>query len=168
MNSTRNIVLAALLATIMVASKYALDFLPNIELISLLIIIYTLEMPKLALPSIFSYLLIYGLFNGFGIWWFAQLYIWPLLYLVVRLLHKIDSVIFWAVISGAFGLFYGALYAVSYAVTMGFFAGITWWIAGIPFDLLHCIGNFTVAVILLKPLRRVVKKAYGLTVKESS
>ncbi len=158
MKTTRHIVVAALMATILVVSKYALDALPNIELITLLIIIYALELPKLALPGIFGYLLIYGLFNGFGIWWFPQLYIWPLLLLVVRAFNKVDNAVFWAVIGSFFGLFYGALYGLSYLLTVGFYGAVTWWVAGIPFDLLHCVGNFTVILVLYKPLRKVMQK----------
>ncbi len=158
MKTTRQLAVAALMATILVVSKYAFDALPNIELVSLFIIVYALELPRLALPAVFGYLMLYGLLNGFGTWWLPQLYIWPLLYFGVRALHKIDSTIVFAVFSGFFGLTYGALYALSNIITMGIYGAITWWVAGIPFDLLHCIGNFTVAIILLKPLRAVFRK----------
>ncbi len=158
MKTTRHIVIAALMATILVVSKYALDAVPNIELVSLFVIIYALEMPKLALPAISGYMLLYGLMNGFGLWWFPQVYIWPLLYLIVRVFHKIDNIWFWAVISGFFGLFYGALYAISYLFTTGIYGALTWWLAGIPFDLLHCAGNFVTCIVLMKPLRAIIKK----------
>ncbi len=158
MKTTRHMAVAALMATILVVSKYAFDALPNIELISLFIIVYTLELPRLALPAVFGYLMLYGLLNGFGIWWFPQIYIWPLLYVLIRLFHKLNSTLLFAVLSGFFGLTYGALYAFSYIPTHGLYGAIAWWVSGIPFDLLHCIGNFTVAIILLKPLRAVFKK----------
>ncbi len=164
MKSSRNIVISALMATIMLISKYTLDALPNIELLSLFVIIFTLEMPKLALPAIYGYVFVYGLFNGFGIWWFSQLYIWLVLYFAVKLFKTVNNVLFWAVLSGLFGLSYGALYALSYIVTSGFYAGIAWWIAGIPFDILHCVGNFFIALILFVPLRKIVKKANELTI----
>ena len=50
MEKTRRIALAALMAAILTVSKFALDGLPNVELVSLLIILYTLEFPKLVLP----------------------------------------------------------------------------------------------------------------------
>ena len=61
----------------------------------------------------------YGLLNGFGIWWFPQLYIWAVLMLFARLMRQNRSVLLWALLSGLFGLCYGALYAVSYAVMNG-------------------------------------------------
>lgn len=48
MGKTRSLVTAAFLAAVLVASKFALDGLPNIELVSLLVILYTLEYPRLA------------------------------------------------------------------------------------------------------------------------
>ena len=141
MGKTRSLVTAAFLAAVLVASKFALDGLPNIELVSLLVILYTLEYPRLAVPAVYTYVFVYGLLNGFGIWWFPQLYIWAVLML-------------FALLSGLFGLCYGALYAVSYAVMNGgIAAGVAWWVTGIPFDLLHGAGNFVVALLLYKPLR---------------
>ena len=32
----------------------------------------------------------------------------------------------------------------------------TWWIAGIPFDLVHGISNLILALILFQPLRRIL------------
>ena len=147
MGKTRSLVTAAFLAAVLVASKFALDGLPNIELVSLLVILYTLEYPRLAVPAVYTYVFVYGLLNGFGIWWFPQLYIWAVLMLFARL----------------FGLCYGALYAVSYAVMNGgIAAGVAWWVTGIPFDLLHGAGNFVVALLLYKPLRYCLQRAKQL------
>ena len=149
MGKTRSLVTAAFLAAVLVASKFALDGLPNIELVSLLVILYTLEYPRLAVPAVYTYVFVYGLLNGFGIWWFPQLYIWAVLMLFARLMRQNRSVLLWALLSGLFGLCYGALYAVSYAVMNGgIAAGIAWWVTGIPFDLLHGAGNFVVALLL--------------------
>lgn len=89
-------VTAAFLAAVLVASKFALDGLPNIELVSLLVILYTLEYPRLAVPAVYTYVFVYGLLNGFGIWWFPQLYIWAVLMLFARLMRQNRSVLLWA------------------------------------------------------------------------
>ena len=160
MGKTRSLVTAAFLAAVLVASKFALDGLPNIELVSLLVILYTLEYPRLA---VYTYVFVYGLLNGFGIWWFPQLYIWAVLMLFARLMRQNRSVLLWALLSGLFGLCYGALYAVSYAVMNGgIAAGVAWWVTGIPFDLLHGAGNFVVALLLYKPLRYCLQRAKQL------
>lgn len=160
MDRLRRLVTAALLAAVLVASKFALDGLPNIELVSLLVILYTLEFPHLALRVIYTYVFVYGLLNGFGVWWFPQLYLWALLAGIAWLLRRTDSALFWAVVSGLFGLSYGALYAVFYgALNGGVAAGVAWWITGIPFDLLHGAGNFAVALALYRPLRYCLRRA---------
>ena len=162
MGKTRSLVTAAFLAAVLVASKFALDGLPNIELVSLLVILYTLEYPRLAVPAVYTYVFVYGLLNGFGIWWFPQLYIWAVM-LFARLMRQNRSVLLWALLSGLFGLCYGALYAVSYAVMNGgIAAGVAWWVTGIPFDLLHGAGNFVVALLLYKPLRYCLQRAKQL------
>ncbi len=133
MKKTRGIVVAAFLAAVLAASKYALDGLPNIELVSLLIILYTLEFPSLVFPAVYTYLLVYGLLNGFGLWW-------------------------WALLSGIFGLCYGALYAVAHAFVAGPAGGVAYWVAGIPFDFVHGAGNFAAALVLFSPLRRCLQR----------
>ena len=155
---TRQIVTAALLAAVLMASKFALDGVPNVELVSLLVILYTLEFPKLVIPAVYTYIFLYGLMNGFGIWWFAQLYLWLVLILVARRLRAMESPLAWALVSGLYGLSYGALYAVSYAVMNGPAAGLAWWVTGIPFDLLHGAGNFVVALLLFRPLRACFRR----------
>lgn len=155
---TRGLVTAAFLAAVLTASKYALDLLPNIELMSLLVILYTLEYPKLVIPAVYTYLFVYGLLNGFGTWWFPQLYIWAILILLAHLARKNDSVLLWALLSGVFGLCYGALYAVGHAFVAGPAGGVAYWITGIPFDLAHGAGNFTVCLLLFSPLRRCFRR----------
>lgn len=158
MKSTRRIAVTGLLAALLVVSKFALDGLPNVELVSLLVILYTLEFPTLALPAVYTYVMLYGLLNGFGLWWIGQLYIWLVLMLLTRLMRQNHSVLIWAVVSGLFGLSYGALYALSYGIMNGPAAGVAWWISGIPFDLMHGAGNFLVALVLMPPLRRGIQR----------
>ena len=49
-----------------------------------------------------------GFLYGFGIWWFSYLYIWSLLACIVLLLHGNASLLFWGIVSGFFGLSFGA------------------------------------------------------------
>ena len=155
---SRHLALGGILAALLFAAQAALAFLPNIELVSLLVILYTLKFPTLALPAVYTYVMLYGLLNGFGLWWIGQLYIWLVLMLLTHLMRQNRSVLIWAVVSGLFGLCYGALYALSYGVMNGPAAGVAWWISGIPFDLLHGAGNFLVALVLMPPLRRGIQR----------
>ena len=65
----RKITRIALLSAILYVSKVALEFLPNVELVSLLTVLYTLVFGKEA----FLIVTVFNLFEliqwGFGTWW---------------------------------------------------------------------------------------------------
>jgi energy-coupling factor transport system substrate-specific component len=107
--------------------------------------------------------LIEGVIFGFNLWWISYLYVWPLLVLITRIFRKNDTALTWAVISGVFGLFFGALCAIPYAfmgtdLTSGLNIAFSWWVAGIPWDIAHCIGNFVLTLLLYKPLSKIMLK----------
>lgn len=146
------------LGAILLVGQLAMSPLPNIEPVTTLIIIYTLTYKKKAFFSIYVFVLLEGLIFGFGIWWVSYLYIWSLLALLVLALHKLDSALLWAVVSGAFGLLFGALCAIPYLISGGTGAAFAYWTAGIPYDVLHCGGNFVLTLVLYKPLLRLLKR----------
>lgn len=155
---TKDIIICSFLAAILLVVQVMLGSLPNVELVSLLIIVYTLSIGRKTLAVIYLFALFEGLLYGFGIWWVMYLYVWTILYLVVRLLRQNNHKLIWAVVSGIFGLFFGLLCALPYAAAGGLGAGIAWWISGIPFDLLHGVSNFFVALVFLPPVLSTVQR----------
>ena len=112
------------------------------------------------------FILLEGVVYGCGMWWFMSLSAWPALALVTRLMKDMDSPVGWATVSGIFGLLFGAMCSIPYGVlgavdglASGLRAAFAWWIAGIPFDLVHCVGNFVVMLVLYRPVRRAVEAA---------
>ncbi|MEG0878028.1 MAG: hypothetical protein RSF00_05050 [Oscillospiraceae bacterium] len=157
----KKLALGAVLAAILMVAQVVLSFLPNIELCSLLIILYTLCFtPAVAVWAVAVFVILQGLLYGFGIWWFSWLYIWPVLILFAWLFRRNTSAVLWAVIAGVFGLCFGALCALPYFITGGFYAGISYWFAGIPFDIAHCVGNFVLTLVLFKPLYKCFNSIY--------
>lgn len=156
--TTKDIALIGVMIATLEAAKMALSFLPNVELVTLLIILYTLFFGYRIFYAIFAFILIEGCLYGFGLWWFMYAYIWPLLAGITYLFRKQQSIWFWSVISGVFGLFYGALCSITYLFTGGPQTAFAWWIAGIPFDLIHCEANFVLCLVLFLPLRSVLQK----------
>ena len=146
-----------MIATIEVA-KNALAFLPNVELVTFLFILYTLTFGRKVLFVVPAFILLEGTIYGFGLWWVMYLYTWPLLVFITWLFRRQESVLFWSVLSGVFGLMFGALCSISYFIGGGVAAGVAWWIAGIPYDILHCIANFLICLILYVPLRGILHK----------
>ena len=154
--SVRELVLFALLGAVMFAGKMAMAGLPNIEPVSLLVILYTLAFGRKALWSIYLYVALECVVWGLNTWSISYLYVWFLLYLASRLLRKMDSPLGWAVVSGSFGLFFGLLCTPVQLCIGGWAYAVSWWISGIPFDLAHCAGNFAMALLLYRPCRRVL------------
>ena len=64
-------------------------------------------------------------------------------------------------ISGAFGLVFGALCAIPYLISGGPGAAFAYWSAGIPYDILHCGGNFVLTLILYNPVLRLLKHLHA-------
>ena len=95
---------------------------------------------------------------GFGLWWFQYLIAWPVLGIVASRFRNTDSAFGWALISGIFGLFFGVLCAVPYLFMGGLKTAIAWWIAGIPWDLVHGVANFVIMLVLYNPVSNVMKK----------
>lgn len=151
-------VLCGLLAAILFVLQVVFGFLPNVEPVTILIIIFTLVLGRKTLVIIYTFALLEGIFYGFGIWWIMYLYVWTILYFIVRLMRKNESVVIWAVVGGGFGLAFGALCAIPYAGAGGIGAGISWWTAGILFDIFHGEGNFFIILILFKPVYNIVSR----------
>lgn len=156
--TVKDIVTAGLMLATLEVAKNALAFLPNVELVTLLVILYTLFFDKKIFFVIPGFVLLEGCIYGFGLWWIMYLYAWPLLALITLIFRKQKSVWFWSFLSGFYGLGFGALCSIPYFFVSGPKSAIAWWIAGIPYDILHCISNFILCAVLFIPLRNVLTK----------
>lgn len=152
----KDIALIGIMSAILVAVQVTLGFLPNIELVSLLIIIYTLVFGKKTLYIIYVFVALEGIIYGISLWWINYLYIWTVLFTIVILLRKQQSTYFWAIISGFYGLTFGALCSIPNLFISGIGTAVSYWISGIPFDIFHAVGNFVVALLLFHPLYQVL------------
>ena len=65
----RDLCLMAVLGVVMFVSQVALAFLPNIELVSLFVILFTLVFRKRVVGALGVFILLEGLVYGFGFWW---------------------------------------------------------------------------------------------------
>lgn len=153
----QKIVRMALLSAILTILKMAVP-IPNVELVSLLIIIYTLLFGKETLVIITVFNLTEGLLWGFGLWWFSYLYVWPLLCLAVLLLKRLikEEFLVWGVVSGVFGLVFGGFFALVYLPIDPAYA-LAYWVSGLPWDVWHGIWNFVLMAVAGKPIYRGLK-----------
>lgn len=159
MENNKELVSMGFLSAILLIGQVGMSYLPNIEIVSLLIYIYTQVYRKKVFFIIYVFVFLEGCIYGFGLWWFGYLYIWSVLALIVLWNgRQPTSVIMTAVILGAYGLSFGMLYALPYFIAGGWAAGFSYWVSGIPFDLLHCAGNVAVSLICYRPLRTLLGK----------
>ena len=162
----RHLMIFSMLGTLMYLSKWVLEGIPNVELISTLTMVYTLVYRRQALIPIFLCILLVGIYPaGFGLWWYPYLYLWPLLWGITMLLPKgmpvKVQVPVYCLVCGLFGLAYGALYAPYQSLV--FLGGdlkktLAWIAAGFfPWDLIHAAGNLALGTLIV-PLVTLLRK----------
>lgn len=161
----RHVILFSMLGTLQYLSKWVLEGLPNVELVSTLTMVYTLVYRKQALFPIFLFILLEGIYPaGFGLWWLPYLYLWPLLWGVTMLLprelpEKVQVPVY-ALVCGLFGLAYGTLYAPFQC--LAFLGGdlkktMTWIGMGLPWDVIHGAGNLALGLLIV-PLTNLLRR----------
>ena len=154
------IALFGVLGALTFGAKVAMSWLPNIEPVSLFVMVFAVVFGKKCLYPIYLYVVLEILIYGLGTWNLMYLYIWALLALGAYLMRSMEHPLAWALLSGIFGLVFGLLCA-----PVDFLLGdigyvISKWISGIPFDVMHCAGNFVMALVLFVPMRKLVDKLY--------
>ena len=154
------IALFGVLGALTFGAKVAMSWLPNIEPVSLFVMVFAVVFGKKCLYPIYLYVVLEILIYGLGTWNLMYLYIWALLALGAYLMRSMEHPLAWALLSGIFGLAFGLLCA-----PVDFLLGdigyvISKWISGIPFDVMHCAGNFVMALVLFVPMRKLVDKLY--------
>lgn len=161
--TTKELTLFSMLGSLMYASKVIMEALPNIHLLGVLTMAFTLVYRKKALYPIYLYVFLNGLFAGFNTWWIPYLYIWTVLWAVTMLLpqnipQKIKPVVYMSVCA-LHGFSFGLLYSPFQALVLGLNAESTlaWIISGLPYDIVHGISNFFCGMLIL-PLTNVLKK----------
>lgn len=156
--TVRELALFGILGALTFAAKYVMSFLPNIEPVSLMVMLFAVVFGAKCLYPIYLYVTMEILFYGISLWNINYLYIWAILALGAYLLRKMEHPLGWAMLSGAFGLLFGALCGIVDIFIGGFGYAVAKWISGIPFDIAHCAGNFVIALLLFRPLRTLMEK----------
>ncbi len=159
----REMCIFAMLGAVMFASKVIMEAIPNIHLLGMLTVTYTLVYRKKALVPIYLYVMLNGLFAGFNLWWLPYTYIWTILWGVVMLLprnmsKKMQYVVY-PIICALHGFAFGTLYAPAQALMFGLNLEqtVAWIISGLPFDLIHGFSNLGLGLLII-PLSDLLNK----------
>ncbi len=159
----REMCIFAMLGTLMFCSKIIMEVLPNIHLLGMLTMTYTVCFRAKALTPIYVYVLLNGLYAGFAAWWVPYLYIWTVLWaitmLIPRKIPKWLACVLYPAICCLHGLAFGILYAPAQALMYGmsFEQMLTWIAVGLGWDVTHCVGNLFAGLLVL-PLSEQLKK----------
>ena len=160
----REIAIFAMLGAVMFVSKVAMEGIPNVHLLGTFVVAFTLTYRTKALFPIYVYVFANGLWEGFSPFgWLPEIYLWLILWGATMLLPKrmskhIAPVVYMTV-SALHGLLFGVFYAPVYALFsgMGWERVWLWVLAGLPFDLIHGIGNFALGTLIV-PIATLLKK----------
>lgn len=153
----------AMLGALMFCSKIVMEVLPNIHMLGMLTMVYTIVFRARALIPIYIYVAVNGVYAGFSVWWIPYLYIWAILWgmtmLLPRRMPRPVACVVYAFVCALHGILFGILYAPAQAFLFGFTLEQTfaWILSGLPFDLLHAIGNLALGTLIL-PLSEVLGK----------
>ncbi len=165
------IAIYAMLGALMAASDLIMNVIPNVHLVGVLIVVFTLVYRAKALFPIYVYVGLIGFFEGYGIWWIPYLYVWTILWLAVMLLPrkmpKWLAPIVYALVCAAHGFAFGLLWAPTQMLFFSYTWEQTmiWWKMGFIFaDIPHGIGNL-VGSVLIVPLTTLLRKLDRQTVK---
>ncbi len=168
--AVRDITLVGMMVAVIEVCKVALSWAPNIELTTFWLILFTLFFGKKIAFVVPVFILLEGTMYGIHLWWIMYLYAWPLLVWITWLFRGQKSVWFWSILSCVFGLSFGFLCSFPYVVIgavdggirNGLYAGFTWWIAGIPWDIVHGIANFVLMMVLYQPVYMIMRRTKRL------
>lgn len=155
----RQIAYTTFLAAILWLVKISLASVPNVEMVTLLVIVYGATLPfKIGYPAVAIYVILDSMIFGFGDWVPALFIIWSLYFWVAAILKRwLFKSWHWAIVSAFFGIIFGSLFSIYYYFLYGTLS-LIYLIQGLPYDLIHAVSNFFIALILFEPVSKVLKK----------
>ena len=152
-----------MLGALMFCSKIIMEALPNIHLLGMLVMLYTVVFRFKALIPIYLYVIVQGIYAGLQPWWMPYLYVWTVLWGMTMLLPQkmptwLKAVVY-PIVCALHGFGFGIIYAPGQALLYGFtFEQTLAWIAsGFAFDVIHGISNIFTGMLVL-PLSELLRK----------
>ena len=155
--SAREIAELSLICALMVAGKEGLRVIPNVHPVTLLLLLATAVYGVKALYPAFGFAILEIALYGAGLWNLMYLYVWPIVVFAALPFRQSRSRALWAALAGLHGLCFGALCAIPYLFIGGWKMAFTWWLSGIPYNVIHCVSNAVLVFALLPPLRKLLE-----------
>ena len=154
-----------IMAATLTAGKLALSFLPNVEIVTLFLALYSYSFGALGLLASFVFVITETLIYGFGSWVIAYFVYWPAVAFVFMLLGFL-GVRGRVIPTGAAVLLTAVFGVLTSLVEIGLFSGFfdnfayrfsVYYLRGIAFYAVHTVSNAVIFLFLFKPLRKVIE-----------
>lgn len=174
-NATVYVVRVAIMAAMLTVLKLALSFVPNVEVVTLLILVYGAAMgAAYAVPATLVFCAVEVALYGAGSWVLLYFIYWPLLAVAASILLKGRRVWLAAVLAAFGGVLFGVLSACCdtlFCVTSLAPAHLgDYWVAyylkGLYFDLAHIASGVLTVCLLYLPLVSVLRRLAPYAVGE--
>lgn len=177
----RHIILFAMFGAMMLAGKLVFEGIRNVHMVGMLIVTFTVVYRKYALFPIYVFVFLAGLYYGFQQWWLSYLYIWTVLWGMTMLLPQhtpkalqgrlsrrtvqLLQALMYCAVCGLHGLLFGTLYAPLWAAIAHLSpkGTLAWIVAGLPSDLIHCLGNLAMGTMIYPLAKLLSKLERGMT-----
>jgi hypothetical protein len=156
-SGVRRLVIIAMCASLVFVGKLSLLLLPNIEVVTFFLIIFTLTFrleEALLISTVYTITesLLWSLTE--------QSYIWTVIVILTFLFKKVikDRFILWSIFSGFLGLTFGLMCAVPIYFFTDRTVTISYLIANIPYDILHMVGNYFIMLFFGELIYKTLQK----------
>lgn len=146
--------------------RLVFQFIPNVQPVTDIIIFVTIifGLTNGLLVGVLS-IIVSNIIFGMGIWTLAQVSTYVLIILIVYFLARPwffkSHLIVRATFCALTGLFYGFLISVIQAPFFGINNFLPYYISGLPFDLMHGIGNAGFCFVISPTLVPLLKKMHS-------
>ncbi|MAK05097.1 MAG: hypothetical protein CMA03_04335 [Euryarchaeota archaeon] len=153
-------VILGLLAIIGITGRILMSPIPNVQPVTVIVLLAGIRMgakESIFLASIIA--LFSNLILGNGIWTIYQAAAWSMIGCLGALFsNKLDTSMKLILFAGISGVLFNWFVSLSILHSVGFDMLIPYLIVGIPYDLLHVVGNITFIIWLSNPLTEIMSR----------
>lgn len=158
--SVKNLTLLSMLIALSVVGRITFTFLPNVQPMTAIIVITSLFLGPIygMVVAVFGSVLS-NLVMGMGLWTIGQIVAWGIIGLISGAFREYRDRIP-VILLAIYAVFCGFLYGFVISIPLYLFSGkfLAYYLAGLPFDMSHAIGNGVFFLILYPILRLLFLK----------
>ena len=167
MGENKHVYRVALLSMMIALShvgRLVFSFLPNVQPVTVIVLMFTLVfgIRDGLIVGILS-IVLSNMTLGMGVWTFAQVASYGVLVLLTGILRPFQKYVWFdvafALYAGVAGYLYGFIISAVQAPFFGIQKFWVYYMAGIPFDTMHALGNVGFYIILAPVLLPLLRKA---------